>query len=103
MRKILEPARGGGNAYLLKQLRGAVQRGLAVEPEMQTQRFGELKADREARIEARGRILEDHRQILADDLAPFCVREARQVATGEADSLRAHPAREGDETEQGQH
>ncbi len=84
-----EPALGRGNADLLEQLDRAPPRRLAVHALMQAQRLGDLEADREARVEARRRLLEDHRHVLADELAALAVGEREQIAAVEGKAVGA--------------
>ena len=98
-----QPARGRGDADLLQQLHRARARRLAVEREMQAQRLLELEADGEARIEAGGRLLEDHRDVAAEHLAPGAVGQREQVLPAEREPLRPHASRERDEAHQRQH
>ena len=63
---------GVGDADLRAAARRARSRALAaVEAEMRLQRLADLEADGEAGVEARHRLLEDHRHVLADDLPPL--------------------------------
>ena len=103
MREILEAAGRVRNAHLFQQLGGAMARGLVIEPEVQPQRLGELKADGEARVEAGRRILEDHRHVLADHFPVFPVGKVRQVPSRKAQLPRPHPARIGDQAHHREH
>ena len=66
------------------------------------QRLHQLERDGEAGIEARERILEDHRDVLADQRAPFALGNRREVATAEHHGLRVHPPGKVDESHQRQ-
>ena len=60
-----------GDADQLHQFDGARPALGAVHAHVEAQHLLDLEADGEARIEAGHRLLEDHRDVLADDLAPF--------------------------------
>ena len=60
-----------GNADLRQQLDGAGAARGAVHAHVEAQHLLDLEADGEAGIEAGHRLLEDHRDVLADDLAPL--------------------------------
>ena len=61
---------------------------LAVESEMRLQSLLDLEADGEARVEARHRLLKDHRHVLADDPPPLPRRQVEDVAAVEDDASR---------------
>ena len=103
MRKVAEPARRRGDADLLEQLDRATSRRLAIELQVQPQRLAELEADGEARIEARRRILEDHRDVLADERAALAVGQSLQIAPGEYEPLGADAAGIRDEPHHREH
>ena len=103
VRKGIEPRRRGGNADLLQQLDGAAAALRARAALMHRQRLHDLVADAEGRVEAGHRLLEDHRDVLADDLAPLAVRQGQEVDAGEAHDIRRHLARPGDEAHDGEH
>ena len=65
------PARRIGNADFGQKLDDAPAALGAIEVEVGLQRFADLKADGEARIERRHRLLEDHRHVLAGEPAPL--------------------------------
>jgi len=103
VREVLQARARRRNADLLQQLDRAMARRAAVHAEVQAQGLGQLEADGEAGIETRRRLLEDHRDLLADDRAPLALAGAEQVAPGEGEPLRAHAARRGDEPHQREH
>ena len=88
VRKILEPARRRRNADLLQQLRRArVSAALRSSPRCSRSVSVSWKPIVKHGLRLVGRVLEDHRDVLADDLAAFAVGEARQVAPGKAEPL----------------
>ncbi|MNT33597.1 hypothetical protein D3C72_1695330 [compost metagenome] len=52
---------------------------------MHGERLGDLLADREDRVEAGHRLLEDHRNVLAANLAHLLFRKSQQVAPAKHD------------------
>src|SRR3979490_2642972 len=62
--------------------------GLLVESLMDPQRLANLTADSQHRIEARHRLLEDHRNVVAADGAHLAVGELQQILALEADRAR---------------
>ena len=68
---------GSGMPTCVEQLdRARARRCPRSMPMMDLQHLLDLEADGEARIEARHRLLEDHRDVLADDLAALAVGSA---------------------------
>ena len=61
--------------------------------EMGLQRLADLEADREARVQRRHRLLEDHRDIAPDDAAALSRRDPEHVAAVEAHDDRRSPSR----------
>ena len=55
--------------------------------EMDLQRLGQLKADRVAGIEARHRLLEDHRHVIADDAAALAGGDGEEIDAVELQSV----------------
>ena len=70
---------------------------------MQAQRFHKLKTHREAGVETGRRVLEDHGNVFADELAPLAIGQAEQVLGIELQVLSTHAARIGDEPHQRHH
>ena len=103
MRKIPETARRRGDSDLLQQFGRTMQRGFTIHAEVQAQRFAELEADGKARIQARRRLLEDHRDVLADELAALAVGQPLQIVAGELQATRTHAARIRDKPHHRQH
>ena len=83
MRILVEPALGVGDADQPQQLDGARARLRLAHAEMDEQRLHDLQADRQDRIERGHRLLEDHRDVAAADLAHLLVGELEQVAAVE--------------------
>ena len=67
---------GFGDVDQAQHLDRLGQRGGAAEPLMQDQRFGDLMADGQHRVERGHRLLEDHRDLVAADLAHLAPRSA---------------------------
>src|SRR5690349_17676299 len=66
-------------------LGGATQGGGAAQAEMLDQHLGDLEADGEERIEGGHRLLEDHRDVAAAQVAERLVGEPADLAPIEAD------------------
>ncbi len=103
MRKGAQSTRRIGDADLLEQLDGAAVARGAVEPLMQAESLLELEADSEARVEAGRRLLEDHRQVLADKPPPLARRERQEIPSGEGEAVGRDLSGIGDEPHQSQH
>src|SRR6476646_11354799 len=58
---------------------------------VQLDRLVKLVADGVARVEARVRILKDHRDVASRDPPPLVLPQLHQVAPGELHSRSAHP------------
>ncbi len=69
---------------------------------MGTQRFHHLHADGEHRVEGHHRVLKDHRDTVAADVADLAFFEVQQVFSVELDGAVADPARFGDEVQDGE-
>jgi len=74
-----------GNADQDEHFDGAFLGGLPVEVLMQAQRFADLTADVEHRVEARHRLLENHADVVAADVAHLAIGEFEQFGSLEAD------------------
>ena len=70
---------------------------------MHAQGLHDLEADGEAGVEARRRLLEDHRHVLAGEPPAACGRHRQQILAIEDETVGAHFARPGDEAHQRQH
>src|SRR5436853_7564867 len=90
------------NADAVEQLGGAEVRGLAVHAEVRLERLSELTADREHRIQARHRVLEDHRDLVTAQLPHLAILQLDEIASLEGRAAGLHPARARQEAEQRQ-
>ncbi len=70
---------------------------------MDAQHLLDLEADGKARIEARHRLLEDHGNILADDLAAIGIGKPEQIDAVEQQFVGRHLRRPGQEAHGSQH
>ena len=93
---FVETGAGVGDAHLLEQPHRLGARRRARQAEMADERFGDLPADREDRIEAGHRLLEDHRHVATANGAHLRLRERREIAPHQADPPLdpAHPRRQ---------
>ena len=89
MRVLVEPALGFGDVDRLEQRHGRAVRDLAALVEVQPQRLGDLLADRHHRIERAHRVLEDHGDVPAAELAHLGVGGRDEVLTEETDPTGA--------------
>ena len=103
MRVGFEPAFRVGDADLPQQFNGLARGSLAVQPQVQAQHFGDLKADGEAGVQAGRGLLKNHGHVLAGELVALCVRQRQQVMAGKAQGVGAHPARVGHQAHQRHH
>ena len=85
MRILVEPAHRVGDADQLHQFDGARRRFLVGHAEMDLQRFLDLQADREDRIQRGHRLLKDHRDVATANLAHLLVVEVEQGSAVEHD------------------
>ena len=84
VRKGLHAPLGIGDADLLQQFDDSFRARAAVEIEMRLQRLADLEADGEAGIERGHRLLKDHRDVLARDLAAVPRAHRQQIRAVEA-------------------
>ncbi len=90
------------NADFGKGLDGAVERGFSRDAFVDLQWFGQLAADLHEGVQRGHRVLEDHRDPLAPDLAELLFRGAEEVDAVEHRGARVDAAgRLGDQAEQG--
>ena len=85
VRILVQSRRRGRNAHALEN---AQRLGLglrAIEAAMVDERLGDLEAEREHRIQARHRLLEDHRDQVAAHLAHLLFGKLQQIAAFEQD------------------
>ena len=74
-----------------------------VQLEVQLERLGQLPADREHRVQRRHRLLEDHRDAVAADLADLVLVQLQEVFALEEDFAGDDVARrDGDEPQEGE-
>ena len=93
MRIGIKAAFGVRDIDLLQQRqRLRAQRGLAAAL-MHAQGFDQLVGHREARVQAGHRILEDHRDVFAEQAAPFVLGHGLQLAAVVGHARRRDPAR----------
>ncbi len=71
-----------GNAHHLQQLQGAFGRDLAGQALVQAEHFVDLLFDRVQRVQRRHRLLKDHRNPVAADVADGFLSEAQQILPG---------------------
>ena len=80
------------DADVVEQLDRARPGALLADVGVRGHGLGDLGADAVHRVEARERVLEDHRDVLAADLPQLVRRQAQQVAAHEVDLARDHGA-----------
>ncbi|MNU85977.1 hypothetical protein D3C71_757310 [compost metagenome] len=79
VRIFFEAFGGGRNAHLVQQAARLFHRVRQRQAAMCNQHFGNLVADRQRRIEARHRLLKDHRDPVAANIAHFSLRQGCQL------------------------
>ena len=87
MRELAEPQAGRGDADSGEKIGGAIGRDPLAGALVATQHLGHLGADRVGRIEARHRLLEDHRHGVAAQPRHARVVEALQILALKAQAL----------------
>ena len=85
MRMLVEALRGRRDAHPLEHLERALRRLGAADAPMPQQPLDDLLADRERRVQRRHRLLEDHRDAVAAQVAHRRRLEPDQLAALEAD------------------
>ena len=103
VRERAQPRGRRGDADLVEQLHDAVAHLPPRHRMMHAQRLADLPADRVARVQRGHRLLEDHRHVLADQLAPLARADGQQVGAGEPHRVGAHAAGIADQPHRGQH
>ena len=88
MRVVVEPLGGVRDADLLEQLERALAQRAPVGLEVRALHVDHLAADREGRIQAGQRILEDHRDLLPAQCAQLLTGQCAQIAVAEDDRVR---------------
>ena len=91
------------NADLAEQFDAARPCRGARQAEMHPQGLADLPANGEARVEAGHRLLEDHRDVFADELPSGAGRQRQQVDTVETKHVRLHLAGAANQPHHGQH
>ena len=76
----------GWDADLFQQRNRALQRLIFAQFEVNTQRFADLFANGHSRVKAGHRVLEDHADLAAPDLAHLLLREIEQVLVVKQDA-----------------
>jgi hypothetical protein len=102
VRIVAEARLGARDADPVQQLARLGVGGVLLHVEVGFERLADLPADREDRVQARHRVLEDHRDLLAADRSQLLVREPDQVASLEAGRAGGHPAGASQDPEQGE-
>src|SRR5438045_3499246 len=82
---VVEPLLRARDADKVEELDGALARLALVHLEMKLERFGDLPADGEDRIQAGHGVLEDHRDVVAADAPDLVVVHLQDVLTVEDD------------------
>ncbi|MNF98099.1 hypothetical protein D3C84_809470 [compost metagenome] len=103
MRVGVEAAFGGGNLDPFEQLQGAPAGVLGRQLEVLTEDFLDLETHGVAGVEGGHRVLEDHRQVLADDAPALAALEAQHVGAVELQAGGADHAGWVDQAHQRQH
>src|SRR4051812_725744 len=85
---------------LVEQLDRARVPRLAVHREVRLERLADLPPDGDYRVQARHRVLEDDRDVLAADFAQLALREREQIATLEVRLARGDRRVAGEDPEQ---
>ena len=98
MRVVLDPAGRLGDADKLQELDRALDGSAVRQTEVDLEALGHEPFDAEHRVQAGDRVLEDHRDVLATDVAHLALGHRDKVAAeeldGAADGGVAHHARE---------
>ena len=100
-RIVLQPPRRVGNAHGLEQAGGLVTRRIAAHA-MVRQRLGDLRAHRHHRIEAGGRLLEDHADPPAAHAAHRRLGQGEQVVPAQRDAAADDTAGVGQQAREGE-
>ena len=88
VRVVPQPVGRARDSDLIEKLDRASRRRLAVEVEVLLDRLPQLRPDGEDGVQARHRVLEDHRDLLAADPPPRALGEPEQLAPLELDAPR---------------
>jgi len=79
---------GLGDVHQAQHIDRPGQRLVAAQPLVKGQSLGDLSADRQHRVQRGHRLLKDHRDLVAADLAHLRLTEVQEVAPGKADRAR---------------
>ena len=99
-RIVVDAARTVGDADRVEQLDRPRARFLATDAGMPGEHFADLPPDREHRVQARRRLLEDHRHPPSADVAHPRLGQGEQLGVAEADAAGGDPAGLGQEAHQ---
>ncbi len=105
VRVIAQACLGARDTDAVEQFGGPRVRLLPLHVEMRLERFPDLPADREHRVQARHRVLEDHRDLLATNPPELAVGELDEIAAAEESATCGNAAgtREDPEQSEGGH
>jgi len=98
----MDPCFGGGDPHLLEQRDRPFQGILGLHVAVRLDRLLDLKAHLEDRIQAAERVLKDHRDVLAANVADLLAAHLQQVIAAEQDLAAHDPARFVDQAQDGQ-
>ena len=103
VRVVLDARGGGRNADHLQQLDGALRGGAPVHVHVELERLGDLAADGEHGIEGGHRLLEDHGDAVAADVADLVLVDLEEVFALEPDfAVDDAAGRRRDEAQEGE-
>jgi hypothetical protein len=105
VRVVLDPAGRLGDADKLQELDRALDGSAVRQTEVDLEALGHEPFDAEHRVQAGDRVLEDHRDVLATDVAHLALGHRDKVAAeeldGAADGRIVHRAREAEDSARG--
>ncbi len=102
VRVVAEPLVRARDADAVDELGGAILRLALAHVEVRLDGLAELAPDGEHRVQARHRVLEDHRDLPAPDVPHLLVGELDQVAIAEERAAGGHATRPGQDPHQRQ-
>jgi hypothetical protein len=91
------------DADLIEQFEHARATLFPIQAEMCAQRLGNLESDRKTRVERRHRLLEDHRHVAPDEVAPLACAQLAQVTAVEVQAIGGHGSRPRQQAHHGEH
>ncbi|MNL06292.1 hypothetical protein D3C87_1269250 [compost metagenome] len=103
MRVGVHTAGGTRDFNFFQQFDGALARSLAGHFQVQAQHFFDLETDGVARVQRGHRVLEDHRQVFADDLPTLTVAQLEHVLAVKAERVGGDDAGMLDQAHQRHH